>query len=559
MGVAVSWLRIAAWFGVLSMLFPLGTIAQGTQSTAPQKKKSPIDTLVDRITAREHKEVQIIRKYRPIIETYIQDVRQDKHLGAIPVKDHYFIGVADLGKGVVLHSMDKNEEGVRKHLKPLEAIAQAVTPTPMYVPEGFLEMIYIDPTGFDRRHYIFEYVHREFLGDVRCLVFDIMPAPNSGNERFKGRMWVEDQDYTIVRFSGVFEPVVRQFGFNLHFDSWRENAGPGLWLPAYIYNGEKDLSELTIGHVNERSQTRLWGYEPRKALLQQEFSEMKVESPNVEDQEDTSHDATPLEQQRTWEHQGEQRVLEKLQRARLVSTEGEVDKMLDTVLNNIEVTNNLDIQPEIKCRVLLISTLESSSIGHTILISRGLVDSLPDEASLAAILSHEMAHVLLGRSAVPTWAFADELMFPDQNSLRMFSFYMNEGDEDAANQKALELLQNSPYKDHLASAGLFLRQLQADSKSLPGLISAHLRNPSFLNSPLIKLAPPLEPSNLEQIPALPLGSRIKLDPWNASIVLLKYKAVPLESLGEKIPLGLTPFYPTLTRKVDVQSPDSPAQ
>src|SRR5207244_6109737 len=60
--------------------------------------------------------------------------------------------------------------------------------------------------------------------------------------------------------------------------------------------------------------------------------------------------------------------------------------------NNLEVTNNLDIQPEVRCRVLLTSTLESFTIGHTIVLSRGLIDVLPDEASLATMVAHELGH-----------------------------------------------------------------------------------------------------------------------------------------------------------------------
>ena len=56
-----------------------------------------------------------------------------------------------------------------------------------------------------------------------------------------------------------------------------------------------------------------------------------------------------------------------------------MDKTLETVVNNLEVTNNLDI--DVHCRVMLTSTLETFSIGHTIVISRGLLDVLPDEAS----------------------------------------------------------------------------------------------------------------------------------------------------------------------------------
>ena len=533
------WFKAAALFVLLDALAP---------ALPAQKPQLAIDKLVDRVTAREHQEVQIVRKYRPIVETYIQDVRLDEHLGFVPIKDHYFIGIADLAKGTVVHSME-GKEGPQKRLNPIDLVADIVAPT--YMPAGFLEMVFVDPQGFDRRHYVFEYVRREFLGNVRCLVFDVTPVPNSGNGRFKGRIWVEDQQYTIVRFSGVFEPVVRKFGFYLHFDSWRENAGPNLWLPAYIYNGEEGLSNTLFGHVSEKSQTRLWGYGRKKAAAELEFSEISVESTNVHDDEmDHSKDSSPVEQQRQFVDQGEERITARLEQAGLVAPAGEVERTLNAVINNIEVTNNLAIQPEIRCRILLVSTLEISSMGHVILISRGLLDVLPDEPSLAAILAHEMAHILVGKSVVPTWAFADQLIFPDEESLQRFSFSASEDDEEAASEKAMELLKNSPYKDKLASPGLFLRQIDAESKQLTNLISPHLRNSAFFDSELEKSAPALQPAALDQIAALPLGSRLKLDPWGDRVELLKYKPIELKSVSEKLPLGLTPFYPYITRKID---------
>ena len=535
--------RISVWIVALTVLFPA--------QIAAQKEGPSIDRLVDRITTREHHEVETMRRYKPIIETYIQDVRSDKELGAVPVKDHYFIGVADLAKGEVLHSMESKGTPA-KHLNPKELIAGSLAPS--YVPAGFLEMAFVDPQGFNRHHYVFEYVHREFLGKVRCLVFDVTPAPNSGNGRFRGRIWVEDQQYTIIRFSGVFEPVIRQFGFYLHFDSWRENVGPGLWVPAYIYNGEEALSNTVLGHVSEKSQTRLWGYGRKNAVLPEEFSEMKVESANVTDEVDQSKDSTPLQQQDQFVGGGVENALVKLEHAGLVAPAGDVEKMLNTVVNNLVVTNSIEIQPEIRCRVLLASTLESSSMGHTILISRGLLDVLPDEPSLAAILAHEIAHILLDRTSVPTWAFADQLIFPDEESLRRFSFSESEDDEDAAAQKGLELLKQSPYKDRLASAALFLRALDSKSKELTALISPHLRTPAFFNDELLKMAPPLDPTSLEQVAALPLGSRIKLDPWSDHLELLKNKPVQIASSWEKMPFGLTPFYPYITRKGDTTIP-----
>src|SRR4029077_4413067 len=105
-----------------------------------------------------------------------------------------------------------------------------------YVPRGFLQMIYLDMNGFDRGHYNFKYARREFLGDVRCLVFDVDPLPKSGKGRFVGRIWVEDQNYHIVRFNGAYGGSSAMSSY-FDFDSWRTNAGKNLWLGGGFFIG----------------------------------------------------------------------------------------------------------------------------------------------------------------------------------------------------------------------------------------------------------------------------------------------------------------------------------
>jgi hypothetical protein len=51
----------------------------------------------------------------------------------------------------------------------------------------------------------------------------------------------------------------------------------------------------------------------------------------------------------------------------------------------------------------------------------------------------------------------------------------------------------------------------------------------------------------DQIAALPLGSRIKVDPWSDRIEMLKNKLPPLESAAEKRPFEVSPFFPYLKR------------
>ena len=121
-----------------------------------------------------------------------------------------------------------------------------------------------------------------------------------------------------------------------------------------------------------------------------------------------------------------------------------------------------------------------------------------------------------------------------------------------ADTKALELLKNSPYKDKLGTAGLFLKALQERAPVLPNLIRPHLGNSvasgkSIRMSALLASAPQLQPQRTDQIAALPLGGRIKLDPWTDQVEMAKAKPVALTSAREKMPFELTPFFPYLTR------------
>jgi hypothetical protein len=543
---------LAGAAGAQTTATPAADQTQPQTQTLPQEpgdaiaKVTTVNQAIDRMIAREHDENATIRRYNPIIETYIQDMRPDPQMGQIPVKDHYFLGQALLSKGVVDVSMLEKKKGVIGELNPLSHVTDFFTSS--YIPEGFLQMIYLDPIDFDRQHYQFDYVGREFLGEVRCLVFDVNPLPRSGKGRFKGRVWAEDQGFTIVRFNGVYTPVAGINSFNLHFDSWRLNVQPGLWLPAFIFSQESDLKEFLGNHVRFKAQTRLWGYDLKNTQREEEFSQMTIEAATaIKDQTTTQQDRSPIEAEREWQHQAEVNVIDRLQRTGLLAPPNEVDKVLETVVNNLEVTNNLDIQPEIHCRVMLTGTLEAFSIGHTIVLSRGLIDVLPDEASLATMLAQELAQIIVTKPSTDQWGFNDTTNVSTVEALNHFSFRDTPADVQAANAKAVELLKNSPYKDKLGPASLFLKQLDAEQKDLPALINPRLGNGVSLASSLESAGPALQPDKLDQIAALPIGARLKLDPWTDKVEMLKSKPVALLSAREKMPFEVTPFMPFLTR------------
>src|ERR1700738_4105813 len=406
----------------------MGSMAAAAPRTAADQPRT-MDEVVDRVIVNENHLNQEIRKFSPLVETYIQNLKPDKELGFTPAGDKYFLGRADFSKGVNLVSLT---EADNKGKKIFSGIGNFFSFAMQYLPDGFLQMIFIDTNGFDKQHYKFDYVRREFLGEVRCLVFDVSPQSTAGKGRFLWRIWVEDQDYHIVRFNGAYGGNGHASWY-FHFDSWRTNAQPGLWLPSFVYSEEKDLHYALTKKLDFKAQTRLWGYAVGHASQEQELSKILVETP-VQDDSKSANDLSPVQAQRSWDRQAEDNVSDRLQRIGLMGPRGEVDKVLDTVVNNLEVTNNLEIDPEVKCRVLMTTTLESFTLGHTIVLSRGLIDVLPDEASLATVIAHELGHVVLGHRMDTTYAFFDQLLVDDKDTFRHFGFARTPTEEDAANK-----------------------------------------------------------------------------------------------------------------------------
>jgi hypothetical protein len=520
------------------------------QSPQESDSSSPpsVSDVFDRSARREMEILRTLTKYTPLVETYLQLLEPDKELGEVPSSDRYFLGKLDLKKGVGDKSL-LPEAGFRSRAKDLLTQWFSVR----YVPAGFAQMIFVDDTHFDRANYDFGYVRREFLGEVRCFVFDVKAKPTL-RTGFTGRIWVEDQNYNIVRFNGTYAP---SSGSNLffHFDSWRENMGPGLWLPAFVYVEESDYRYLMNRRkLRFKGQTRIWGYDIGHSAQQEELTSLSVDSDQVRDDADATINTAPVQNLRAWEREAEDNVLNRLQNAGLLAPEGPANRVLETVLSNIEITNNLDIQPSVRARVLLTTPIESFAVGHTVVLSRGLVDVLPDEASLATVLAHELAHISLGHQIDTKYAFNDRMLFTDEETFSHFWLKRDEKEEAAADKKAAEFMEKSPYKDKLGNAGLFLRALNKRSAALPNLLEPHMgnyiaRNGKLQRMPdLLKIAPALEMGNLGQIAALPLGSRLRVDPWNDTIELLQAKPASLLTAHEKMPFEVAPVFLHLTRQ-----------
>ncbi len=526
--------------------------APSAQAPANLAPPTTMDQVVDRVVLRERELIKLLAPRTPIVETYLQNLTQDAQLGPIPQDDHYFLGRMDLSESIdrsdYLSDKGKkdSDEGMEKRL--LGGITKKFKF--QYQPLGFSWMIFVDRNDFDRQHYDFRYARREFLGDVRCLVFDLTPKKDAGRGRFLGRIWVEDQDFNIVRLNGTYAHPSRN-SYYFHMDSWRLNLIPGYWIPAYIYSEEGDFTAGAHNTIAFKAQTRMWGYNLKTGTANDELTNIRVDS--VKDDTPAAQDATPLAAEREWQQQAEDNVIERLERAGLLAPEGDVDKILQTVVNILEITNNIELPRPVRTRVLTTSPLETFSVGNTIVVSRGLIDVLPDEGSLAMVLSHELAHIVLGHNLGSQYAFNDRMLFSDEATYQNLGFKHIPEEEAAADKKAIEMLKASPYAQKLDSAGLFIKALQARAPRLTALLQAHLGNNITENGTVTRMAqlaapaPALDWNKLDQIAALPLGGRVKLNPWDDKVEIVKAQPVAITSARDKMPFEVTPFFPRLSR------------
>jgi hypothetical protein len=547
----------------------------GVTSAQAKKEKYPAapaltpeqNALIKKAIAAEKLTIKGIQQKSPLVQTYIQNMKGDTKLYAVPVSDQYMLQRVDFGKTFYGKSYSTGEASESAHgmfkgsLAAMGLLSKSLLPGNVrYMPDGFLEMMFIDPSGFDQQHYDFIPVRKAFLGTVRCDVFDVHPKVGLGNGRFTGRIWVDDDSGNVVRFNGTYTggDMADKADDNdyFHFDSWRQNLQPGVWLPVGVYVEETSRKDKEHP-VSFKAHTSIWGYSLKVPTHQSDNESVKID--DVTDQSQNSDDVSPLQAQREWISQAEENVLDRLTQAGLLAAPSDFDKVLEQVTNNIIIGNNIELASPVHCRVMLTTPLESIAVGNTIILSKGLVDTLPSEESLAAVLSFQLAHIVLGHHIDTKYAFNDRLLFPDESTFERIQMHHTDVDDVEAAKKAIVLLDKSIYKDKLGNAGLYFAQLQQREKELSALNTPRLGD-SMLDSTgqpwliaVQKRAPKLDQDKLDQIAALPLGSRLRTDAWDDKVYTLKTSAPVLLNARDKMPFEVTPVYYKLVRYDQSQS------
>jgi hypothetical protein len=536
------------------------------QDTMPGRKLTPAqNALIDKAIVQEKNVIKVVKERAPLVETYIQNMKPDPALFQIPESDQHFLARVDFSKVINDDEYAPNKgnfQGKKSHLaffkNSLDALGGISSSLRLTFHEsGFVQMILMDSNGFDRQHYTFTFIRNDFLGNIPTAVFDV--APIGGKRafgRFYGRIWIETKGGNVVRFNGDFAGSIQTMKEFYHFDSWRTNVQPELWLPTSFYVEESDPKSPN-NTLKFKAINYIWGY-----VLKVPSADAVNTSVEVEGAQDVSNDApdvSPLGAQREWDQQAEDNVVERLFQAGLLDAPSDFDKTLEALANNILIYNNIPVARKIRVRMLLTEPLESLAVGNTIIVSKGLIDTASVqttdgkqiEGNLNAILAFQLAHIVLEHRIDTKYAFSDRLLFPSTSVFERIPMHHTAIDNAEAAKKAVELLSAKELADGQQYFGLYLQQLQERLKGLSalnqpmigdGLIKSD-SDSTFWMQALVPKGIKLDMKDLKQQAAMPLASFLRFDPWTDQLIQLKTGILePILTPRDKMPFEVEPVY-----------------
>ena len=533
------------------------------------KKLTPAQSaLIDKSVVREKQVIKVLKERAPLVETYIQNMKPDPVMRQVPESDQHFLGRVEFGKVINDTSYQDGPKAGGKQSK-IGGILHSSTSFLgglggslhlQFHESGFVQMLLMDSIEYDKQHYNFGFVRTDFLGNIKTAVFDVTPINSHKTGAFFGRIWIETQNGNVVRFNGDFAGSEKDYEEFFHFDSWRTNVQPDLWLPTSFYVEESDPKSQT-STLKFKAINYVWGYALKVPPATAENNDLEIEGVNDSTQ---AQDLSPLAAQRQFIKQAEDNIVERLFQAGLLDAPSDFDKQLETLANNILAYNNLIPPGAIHVRTLLTEPLESLSVGNTIILSKSLIDTTAVQtsdgvqlgANLYAVLSFQLAHIISGHRLDTKFAFNDRMLFPDNAAFRRIPMHHTDADNTEAAKKAVELLNAKPTIDDpsfTASAkyfGLYLQQLQQRVKGLhalnepmigDGLVKSDTDS-SFWLQALVPKGDKLDVKDLKQQAAEPLSSFLRFDPWTDQVIQLHTALDPILSASDKMPFEVAPIY-----------------
>jgi hypothetical protein len=411
--------------------------------------------LVQRIFTGERNMIAGLRETHPVLETYLQSLWPNTK--ASPIDDAYFLSAVDFKRDPTTPGYSRR--GHQTFLfggSPVSRRVRVNNKTKWELsPDGYLDMMFVDLEDFDADTYDLKYLQHDTWGHTSCLIFSVAPKNPRLGGQFKGQIWVEISTFKITRIEGTFTVtplsfLKRQLGGKVplyfSFESVREEVIPGYWLPSYTYFDEnrrwQDIYHNGETDFHYRGHTFIWGYK-------------NIDQKAVAEQSDDPD------------------VIMRLEKDKLLASPGLVEQRLNVIAQRILVASDIYV-PDIKCRVLLTTPIEIFSIGHTIVLSRGLLNISPDESVIAVLLAREIANLMIDGTPIRSETLFRGSLFHESRmkSFEGLGIYESSQKDAAAWKSGLVLANRAGYSNGIGFTSFLFAQLVQHSKQIPNLVEA---------------------------------------------------------------------------------------
>jgi hypothetical protein len=457
---------------LVAVILCCSSIAHAQEPDVDELRRSEFGGLTQkqiskRIFAKERDMVRKLASVHFVTEAYMQSLGHPQAKGMdlalgeesdSVIDDLYVLAQVDFGREYGDRPVERvlfGEHPWRRHY-----IQKNTGALEHIFPAGFLSMFFVDLYGFDADRYSLIYRGSENLAGTECLVFTVAPVNERDSGRFRGEIWIDSSSYSIVRAKGVFtgpyERWYRGSGKYFHFDSWRERVGDSWWLPSVSYFNERRAFR-TDGDLE-------FHYRGYAFLWQQR--ESKVDGPQSSIRNDDARSSTVKEDPPGARFQNS--LVARLEADGLLATPGQEEQRLDRIVQQIAPMSRAELH-KIDCRMLLTTPVEMFAVGDVIVVSRGLLNIVPDDSVLAVMLARQVAHIVLGHTRI-TGSFPQSLFDrQDKKDFDGVGISWRPDEEAAADSEATVLLRGSIYESAVANASVFLSQLKSQSHRFPNL------------------------------------------------------------------------------------------
>lgn len=452
---------------VVASILCCGSLAHAQDTDVDELRRSEFGGMTQkemsrRIFSKEQAMISRLAAIPFVTETYLQSLghRQRKGLDRAldegserVIDDLYFLDRVDFGRAYGETPTEKVLFGERpRRRRFIEKSAGALE---HIFPAGFLSMLFVDLYGFNADLYSLNYKGKENIAKTECLIFSVAPLIERDSGRFRGEIWIDSSSYGIVRAKGVFtgpyERWYRGSAKYFHFDSWRERVGDGWWLPNVTYFDERRTFR-TDGNLDFHYR----GY----AILWRQHDERSSSLPANKTEHATS---TVDDLPRPLSQNG---PVARLEADGLLAVSGPEEQRLNRVVEQIGPISF----HKIECRVLLTTPLEMFAVGDVIVVSRGLLNVIPDDPVLAVMLARQVAHIVLGHT-LAAGSFPHSLFDRRENKdFGGFGISWRPEQERAADLETAVLLKGSIFENAVADTSAFLIALKSQSHRFPNLV-----------------------------------------------------------------------------------------